>query len=115
MGDIGNILGLSRKNKFKDIFIVDSKLSTGDLINTIEHLRSKDFFIHLNDGKFEVLSGINQFEVYGTDDKFRGYKKAESASLNFVSGYLDEETQAYLTGQKLSVKHLDYDWSLNEQ
>lgn len=50
---------------------------------------------------------------YGTNDKFRDYD--ESAVLNFISGYLSEEIQGYLTAQELSVKHLDYDWSLNEQ
>jgi len=70
LGNIDNILDLSRQYKFKDIFIVNSSLTAGNLVNTIEYLRSNDFFIHLGDDKFEVLTDINQFEVYGTDNQF---------------------------------------------
>ncbi len=58
--------------------------------------------------------GEDFIRTYGTDHKFRNYDKDERAVLNFVSGYLSEEIQNYLTDQELSVKHLDYDWSLNE-
>jgi len=70
LGNIENILDLSRQYKFKDIFIVNSSLATGNLVNTIEYLRSNDFFVHLSDDKFKVLTDINQFEVYGTDNQF---------------------------------------------
>jgi len=70
LGNIDSILDLSHKYKFKDIFIINSSLAPGDLINTIEYLRSNNFFIHLDDDKFEVLTDINQFEIYGTDNKF---------------------------------------------
>lgn len=70
LGNIANILALSCKYEFKDVFLINSKLPTGSLINTIEHLRNNDFFIHINDRKFDVLTGINQFEVYGSDDHF---------------------------------------------
>ena len=70
LGNIDSILDLSNKYKFKDIFIINSSLESGDLINTIEYLRSNNFFVHLDDDKFEVLTDINQFEIYGTDNKF---------------------------------------------
>ncbi len=70
LGNIDGIIGLSHKFKFKDIFIIKSSLETGDLINTVEYLRSNDFFVHLSDDKFKVLTSINQFEIYGTDNEF---------------------------------------------
>jgi hypothetical protein len=59
--------------------------------------------------------GKDFIPAYGTDQEFSGYRKTERALLNFVSDYLDEETRDYLVSEKLSVKYLDYDWSLNEQ
>lgn len=53
--------------------------------------------------------------TYHTDRKFIEYNKTERAVLNFINRYLSEEEQEYLATHKLSVKHLDYDWSLNEQ
>ncbi len=52
--------------------------------------------------------------TYGADDRFKEYEETDRAVLSFVSRYLESETQEYLAAQELSVKHLDYDWSLNE-
>ncbi len=53
--------------------------------------------------------------TYGTDEKFDGYNRTERAVLNFVTNYLSPEDRDYLTSTKLSIKHLGYDWLLNEQ
>lgn len=52
--------------------------------------------------------------TYGTE-KFSSHSRDENAVLNFVSQYLPEEDQSYLHQAEYSIKHLDYDWSLNEQ
>jgi len=70
LGSTRDILDLSGRYKFKDVFLIDSKLPTSNLINTVEYLRNNDFFIHISDRKFDVLTGINQFEVYGSDNRF---------------------------------------------
>jgi len=70
LGDIDSIQDLSQKHKFKDVFIINSNLTPGNLINTIENLRNDNFFIHLDDDNFKLLTNINQFEIYGTDNKF---------------------------------------------
>lgn len=59
-------------------------------------------------------------------EDFSGAEVADDASvperralqqgvLNFISGYLDEETGASLREQQYIIGYLGYDWSLNEQ
>jgi len=70
LGNIKDILDLSYQYGFKDIFIINSNLAAGGLVDTIEYLRSHDFFVHLDEERFKILSDINQFELYGTNNKF---------------------------------------------
>lgn len=59
--------------------------------------------------------GKDFVSIYGANDKLKEYSETKRAVLSFMSRYLDKETQEYIASQELSVKHLDYDWSLNEQ
>ena len=70
LGKLENILELSSKYNFKDVFLIDKKLKINKLINTIEYLRTNDFFVHTNNSNLRIIQDINQYEVYGTEDKF---------------------------------------------
>jgi hypothetical protein len=39
----------------------------------------------------------------------------ERAALNFISGYVSQDDQAYLSKGDYKLSYLDYDWSLNRQ
>jgi hypothetical protein len=52
---------------------------------------------------------------YGTSSMFRGHDEGERAVLNYVSRYLSAADRRYLASGDYKIKHLDYDWSLNEQ
>ena len=50
------------------------------------------------------------FDWYGGD-----FKQAAGSVLGFVSRYAPEVKAAMDAGKKLKVRHMDYDWSLNER
>jgi hypothetical protein len=52
---------------------------------------------------------------YAPKDKLGKHDKKASSVLNFVAAYLPDDERAYLLGGKFKIKHLKYDWSLNEQ
>jgi hypothetical protein len=52
---------------------------------------------------------------YGSGDPEGRRSEETQAVINFVSRYVDEEDAAYLASGDYRVKHLDYDWTLNEQ
>jgi lipopolysaccharide/colanic/teichoic acid biosynthesis glycosyltransferase len=70
LGRLADISRLASEYSFRDVFIIDKKQKTDQLINIIEKLRMNDFFIHVNNENLRILQDINQFEVYGTEDKF---------------------------------------------
>ena len=39
----------------------------------------------------------------------------QKAVLNFISGYLDADAEAYLKAGGYTVSYSNYDWSLNRQ
>ena len=53
-------------------------------------------------------------DSFGIDSGFTGNEN-ERAVLNFISGYLEADDQAYLAEGDYQVKYIDYDWSLNVQ
>jgi hypothetical protein len=53
--------------------------------------------------------------VYGTGDPPGKRSEKTQAVLNFVSRYVSEEDRVYIETGDYEVKHLDYDWTLNEQ
>lgn len=59
--------------------------------------------------------GEDFVKTYGTDEKFEWYGEVERAVVNFVSRYLSKDDGEYLESRELSIRHLDYDWSLNQQ
>ena len=70
LGHIDNIFDLSNKYNFKDIFLVNSNLSTDKLIKIIENLRSYNFLLHVGADNLKELFKANLFDVYGTESKF---------------------------------------------
>jgi Protein of unknown function, DUF547 len=62
------------------------------------------------------------FKWYGGDfvksfgtDKFAGHSDAERAALNYLSALLEPADREFLEKEKIEIKYLDYNWSLNEQ
>ena len=70
LGNIDEILDLSNKYGFKDIFIAGGNLSFSKLFKVIEYLRDNDFSIHVNENKLKILSEIDLFDTYGVDNRF---------------------------------------------
>ncbi|MEL6247298.1 MAG: DUF547 domain-containing protein [Cyanobacteria bacterium J06648_16] len=58
--------------------------------------------------------GEDWIPTYGVEEGFTG-NDAERAVLNFISGYVSEEDQAYLETGDYKISYFDYDWSLNRQ
>jgi len=90
-GNISNIVKLSYKYNFKDIFIVSDNLSKDSIIKIIEKLRNYNFLLHLGTGNLEELFKINLFDMYGTGHKFIDfslnrfyYKKYLKAILDYL-------------------------------
>ena len=54
-------------------------------------------------------------QSYGTKEKFAGRSDQERAVLHFASAHAAERDRAYLETGKYSIKHLEYDWTLNER
>lgn len=52
---------------------------------------------------------------YGTGDPAGRRSEETQAVINFVGRYVSEADAAYLASGDYRVKHLDYDWTLNEQ
>jgi hypothetical protein len=84
----------------------------------------------LNDpGKFKIDRNRNMLHLspildwfagdfvkkYGTEKSIGKHNKKESAVLNFVASYLSETKKDYVLAGSFKIKHLKYDWSLNEQ
>ncbi len=44
-----------------------------------------------------------------------GLSEEENSVLHFIEGYITEKEARALASEKLSIRYLDYDWSLNEQ
>jgi len=59
--------------------------------------------------------GEDFIKTYGTEIRFTKHNKAERASLNFISAYLNEGDKTYLLKAQYKINYLGYDWSLNEQ
>jgi len=52
---------------------------------------------------------------YGTGDPAGKRSEETQAVINFVGRYVSDADAAYLASGDYRVKHLDYDWTLNEQ
>jgi len=91
LGNIDDILNLSDKYNFKDIFIVGSDFGMAELIILIEKLRGYNFSLHVGTDNFKELLKVKLFDVYGTEDKFIDfsinrvyYKKYLKAVLDYI-------------------------------
>lgn len=70
LGNVDDILNLSNRYDFKDIFVVGNDFGTAELIKLIENLRSYNFLLHVSVDNFKELFKVNLFDVYGTERKF---------------------------------------------
>jgi len=59
--------------------------------------------------------GEDFVKTYGPKSGFEHLDENERAVLNFISRHLSKANREYLTGAKVKVSYLDYDWSLNEK
>ena len=95
LGYRDDILNLSNKFNFKDIFIVDNRLSTAELVKLIENLRSYNFLLHVSADNLKELFKLKLFDVYGTEYKFMDfsisrfyYKKYLKAILDYIFAFI---------------------------
>ena len=95
LGNIDNILNLSNKYNFKDVFIVGDDFSMAELIKIIENLRSYNFLLHVGAGNLKELFKVNLFDVYGTEGKFIDfsinrfyYKKYLKVMLDYIFAFV---------------------------
>jgi hypothetical protein len=51
---------------------------------------------------------------FGTDKKFKDQAPATRAVLNFITNYASEQDASFLEVGNYSVKHMKYDWTLND-
>ncbi len=59
--------------------------------------------------------GMEFFEKYGTDKKFKSQSPQLAAILNFIINYLDKHDVVYLETGNYSVTFKAYNWRVNEQ
>lgn len=58
--------------------------------------------------------GKDFISKFGTDKKFKDQQPATRAVLNFISNYIPEQDVSFLEVGNYSVKHIKYDWTLND-
>jgi hypothetical protein len=58
--------------------------------------------------------GKDFISKFGTDKKFKDQQPAIRAALNFISNYISEQDVSFLEVGNYSVKHIKYDWTLND-
>ncbi len=82
-----------------------------------------------NPAKFKIERGNNTLHLSSIFDWFAGdfvkkhspasnigkHKEKASAVLNFIAPHLGEAHKDYVLAGKFKIKHVKYDWSLNEQ
>jgi len=93
LGNINDILNLSYKYNFKDIFIVGNDFSIAELIRLIEKLRDHNFLLHIGADNFRDLLKVKIFDIYGAEDRFIDfsinrvyYKKYLKPMLDYIFG-----------------------------
>lgn len=91
LGNIDDILNLSDKYNFKDIFIAGSDFGMAELIRLIEKLRGYNFSLHVGADNFKELLKVKLFDVYGIESKFIDfsinrfyYKKYLKVILDYI-------------------------------
>ena len=70
LGNIDHILDLSIKYNFSHVFIVESSLPVSKLFKTVDYLRANNLLVHVSENRLKILSEINLFDIYGTDNRF---------------------------------------------
>ncbi|MCJ7473209.1 MAG: sugar transferase [Actinobacteria bacterium] len=70
LGNIDHILDLSIKYNFSHVFIVESSLPVSKLFKTVDYLRANNLFVHVSENGLKILSEIDLFDIYGTDNRF---------------------------------------------
>ncbi len=89
LGNINNILILSKKYNFKEIIIPGNGLVINELINKIEYLKNKGFIIHINDKKLNVLLDYGLYDIYGDESKFIDFGISKLFYRKFVKNFFN--------------------------
>ncbi|GAH61130.1 unnamed protein product, partial [marine sediment metagenome] len=89
LGNIDNILVLSKKYNFRDIFIVENDLVINELINNIEYLKNKGFIVHINDKKLSILFDSGLYDIYGNENKFIDYGISKLYYKKYVKNFFN--------------------------
>lgn len=50
-----------------------------------------------------------------SDQLLKKYNKKERGTVGFIIRYLPDSAKSFVINNKIKIKYLDYDWSLNEQ
>lgn len=95
LGCVNDILDLSNKYGFKDVFIIDNRLSTTELVKLIENLRNYNFLLHVSADSLKEMFKLKLFDVYGTEYKFMDfgisrlyYKKYLKVILDYIFAFI---------------------------
>ena len=95
LGGFSDILELSKKHSFKDVFILNNDMETDELINMIEFLRSNNFMVRVNEKNLSSLINANLYDIYGTNYKFVDfstnriyYKKTLKPFFDYLFGII---------------------------
>lgn len=75
---------------------------------------ARDFFSRPQNLRFEPKSRVLHFSAildwFGDD-----FGVSQSQQLNYLKPYLPQSVQAAISSGRVTIKYLDYDWSLNDQ
>lgn len=78
-----------------------------------------NFEIILNDSQIYISPifkwyGKDFIKNYSTDKKYKGLKKTERATMNFIEHYLTPEKRNYLYSKIYFIDYSEYNWQLND-
>lgn len=95
LGGLSDILELSKKHSFKDVFILSDDIETNELINMIEFLRSNGFMVRVYEKNLSSLINANLHDIYGNNYKFVDfstnriyYKKTLKPFFDYLFGII---------------------------
>jgi len=89
LGHVDDILNLSDKHDFKDVFIIDNGLSTSELVKLIENLRNRNFLLHVSADSLKEMFKLKFFDIYGNEYKFMDFGISRICYKRYLKVILD--------------------------